>query len=578
MVPDFRKADFERLRTELATKFRCGRDGVRQGIGFRSEQGGEDPGRGRGEISSLTEVLSTKIIDAQNKYIPYKPIRAERTLPKWMTPALLKLIGTKKGVYRKIKRGAVHLHNYHVQLCRRVKAESRTLKRNYEIKIARESKQNPKGFFQLYRTKNRSTVGPLKTELGNIIDKDVDISSTLNIHFLSVFTNENMEQIPEIQQMFNGDDDSFLCNLIVSRDDVIKQLDKLKPQKSPGPDSIYPRVLKECKEIISGPLADLFNESLSTGLVPDEWKVANVVPIFKKGDKSLASNYRPISLTSVVGKLLESIIAENIRKHLETNKLILDTQHGFTQGRSCLTNLLTFFADVYEAVDSDKEYDVIYLDFSKAFDKVPHERLLRKIKAHGIGGTLLDWIRSWLIGRKQRVSLNGVKSDWGLVKSGVPQGSVLGPLLFIIYINDLDIGITSKISKFADDTKIGRSITNENDTEALQRDLDSLHKWADDWQMKFNVDKCSVIKFGKRQNNVNYKLDNMEISTSDKERDLGVIVSSDLKPRNQCISARNKANRMLGFISRSVSNRTADVILKLYLALVRPHMDYAVQF
>ena len=206
------------------------------------------------------------------------------------------------------------------------------------------------------------------------------------------------------------------------------------------------------------------------------------------------SNYRPISLTSVVGKLLESIIARNIREHLEKYNLIKSTQHGFMKGKSCLTNLLTFYRKVYEAADKDENYDVIYLDFSKAFDKVPHQRLLHKVKAHGIGGKVYTWIEAWLRDRKQRVQVNGVRSDWENVSSGVPQGSVLGPLLFIIYINDLDCGITSDISKFADDTKIGRLVKSDIDIKTLQEELNGLHEWSNKWMMQFNVNKCSVIR------------------------------------------------------------------------------------
>ena len=198
--------------------------------------------------------------------------------------------------------------------------------------------------------------------------------------------------------------------------------------------------------------------------------------------------------------MLESIIGDKIKEHLDKHNLIKDSQHGFRNGRSCLTNLLSFFSQVFEAVDSDKEFNIVYLDFSKAFDKVPHERLIHKIAAHGIGGNLLKWIKGWLTNRKQRVCINGNKSDWGNVTSGVPQGSVLGPLLFIIYINDLDVGISSSISKFADDTKIGRIIESPADSEALQRDLDQLSSWARCWQMEFNIDKCKVMKVGKNTN------------------------------------------------------------------------------
>ena len=191
---------------------------------------------------------------------------------------------------------------------------------------------------------------------------------------------------------------------------------------------------------------------------------------------------------------------------------------------------------------------------------------------------MYNWIKSWLSNREQRVVVNGEKSDWGRVVSGVPQGSVLGPLLFIIYINDLDTGVSSNLGKFADDTKIGRQICSQRDNDIVQRELDILQEWANKWQMEFNTNKCSILHIGRHNTEKGYTLNGTLLRKLNSERDLGVIISQDLRPREQCISARNKANRILGFISRTVTNRTSEVILRLYLALVRPHLDYAVQF
>ena len=239
---------------------------------------------------------------------------------------------------------------------------------------------------------------------------------------------------------------------------------------------------------------------------------------------------------------------------------------------------MSFYRKVFETMDSGDRYDIVFLDFSKAFDRVPHGRLLSKVKAHGIGGKILGWIRGWLSNRQQRVQINGRKSDWGRVTSGVPQGSVLGPLLFIIYINDLETGISSDISKFADDTKIGRQVRNIHDVRLLQEDLDRLHDWSEKWDMQFNVNKCSIMSAGKGNWQVDYTLSGTTLGRAYSARDLGVQVCSDLRPREQCIIARNRANKILGFIKRCVTNRTSEVILRLYLALVRPHLDYAAQF
>ena len=526
------------------------------------------------DYGNFIQILSS----GQNRYIPNRKIRPSfNNNPRWMTTRLKHLIGVKREVYKKMRNGEVELRNRYNTLARLVKSLTRKAKRQYELKVATNVKSNPKGFFQLYKTKTRDRIGPLK-EGEALLESSKDMSEALNQYFVSVFTQEDVDLIPEADSVYTGESSNKLINIKISRDDVLGEINKLSATKSPGPDEVYPKLIKECKDIISLTLTDIFNKSLDTGEVPTLWKQANVVPIFKKGDKSQMSNYRPISLTSVIGKMLESIIARVIRGHLDLHDLINDSQHGFTKGKSCLTNLLSFYKTVYQAADSDSNYDVIYLDFSKAFDRVPHERLLRKIKAHGIEGKVYNWIKAWLSNRKQRVVINGEKSGWGDVISGVPQGSVLGPLLFIMYINDLDNGVNSDISKFADDTKIGRLINLQNDIDQLQRDLDTMHEWAIKWQMAFNADKCSILHVGRNNEANDYTLNGIGLRKIASEKDLGVIVSDDLRPRKQCISARNRANRVLGFIARSVTNKTAEVILRLYLTLVRPHLDYAVQF
>ena len=262
---------------------------------------------------------------------------------------------------------------------------------------------------------------------------------------------------------------------------------------------------------------------------------------------------------------------------LDENKILSDTQHGFRRNRSCLTNLLQFLDVATDSFDKRKQLDVTYLDFSKAFDKVPHKRLVLQLKNHGIKGKLLDWIKTWLSGREQRVILNGTKSAWREVLSGVPQGSVLGPLLFLIFINNIENDVSSRVLKFADDIKIFRVIEGQPDEEVFQSDLDKLVEWSEDWQMKFNFDKCKVMHIGRAKRKTTYNMGGHQLTEIEKEKDLGVIINSKLSSSEQVLEARKKALRMLGIICRNVAYKSAEVIIKLYCAFVRPHLEYCIQ-
>ncbi|KAF2352229.1 Reverse transcriptase domain [Trinorchestia longiramus] len=297
----------------------------------------------------------------------------------------------------------------------------------------------------------RDTIAPLIDSEGSTQTNNKSKAKILYTYFTSVFTHEDLTEIPQ-PHVLNTQE--ILSDSVFTVKEVEEQLSILNPYKSTRPDGLGPRILKETAEVISEPLTNIFNRSLETGIVPDDWKHANVTPIFKKGNKQIPNYYRPISLTSVISKTIERLLKVRITKHLNDQNLINDTQHGFREKRSSLTNLLDFFGEVNRTYDSTKAVDLVYLDFQKVFDKVPHERLMAKVEAHGIRGNYSRWIRNWLTRRTQRVVIHDETSDSALVTSGVHQGSVLGPLLFIIYINDLDVGIISKINKFADDTKL----------------------------------------------------------------------------------------------------------------------------
>ena len=280
---------------------------------------------------------------------------------------------------------------------------------------------------------------------------------------------------------------------------IEKLLKNLDPSKATGPDQIPARILKQFATEFAPHLTTIFNVSLSKGDVPEDWRHANVIPIFKKGDKYLASNYRPVSLTCICCKLLEHIVVTNILKHLDHYNILVDCQHGFRSKRSCETQLLTLSHELLNNLHSGVQTDMIILDFSKAFDKVPHKKLLRKLDNYGIRGNTWNWVSAFLSNRMQQVALDGEVSSQLPVVSGVPQGSVLGPLLFLIFINDLPASVTSKTRLFADDCILYRPILKQEDTVTLQNDLNNLAEWEKMWGMQFHPEKCNSLTVTRSQ-------------------------------------------------------------------------------
>ena len=318
----------------------------------------------------------------------------------------------------------------------------------------------------------------------------------LNEYFSPVFTTEDISSLPVPFTKFESNKSENLGQLFVTPEMIAKKIKKMKNNKSPGVDGIPPKLLKEIVQQIRTPFATLYNLSLEEGIVPSEWKEPNITPLFKKGSVNKPENYRPVRLTAVVCKLLETLIRDHMVEFLVKHKLINTSQHGFLKGRSCLTNLLCFLEEITKWVDDGSPVDVVYLDFQKAFGKVPHQRLLLKLKAHGIGNDVINWIEKWLTHRTQRVIVDSEISNWKSVLSGVSQGSVLHPILFLICINDLEDDIPSKVRKFADDTKVLRNVINVTNKQSLQDDLAKLVKRSYKWQMLFKFWKCKYIHIG----------------------------------------------------------------------------------
>ena len=389
--------------------------------------------------------------------------------------------------------------------------------------------------------------------------------------FASVFTKEPEGEIPEPpdQNIVYG-----LKPLLITEKKVEKILKNLKPDKSPGPDGLHPRLLRELSVSLSKPLSIIFNTSITTGSIPDSWKQGKITALFKKGKKSCAGNYRPVSLTSVVCKCIEKSVREHITEHMNWNKLFSNKQFGFISGRSTVIQLLKVLDEWTKSLDDGKSVDCIYMDFKKAFDTVPHRRLLKKLESYGINGNVLRWVKAFLSNRVQQVAVQGEVSNWLDVQSGIPQGSVLGPLLFVLYINDLPDQVHSPVYLFADDTKIFRTIKNDDDENILQQDLQKLHDWSNKWLLKFHPDKCKVMTIGKDSDR-SYILDGHKLQKASHEKDIGVTIDNQLTFDKHINEKINKANSMLSLIRRTFEHLNETNFLPLYKAMVRSHLDYA---
>ena len=333
-----------------------------------------------------------------------------------------------------------------------------------------------------------------------------------------------------------------------------------------------------CANEIADVYTLLFQASIDQGRLPSDWKTANIVPVFKKGDRGRVENYRPISLTSVTSKLLEHIIHSNIMDYLDTHSLLNTYQHGFRQNRSCETQLITTVRDFSLCLNRHEQVDAVLLDFSKAFDKVDHENLLHKLSQLGIRDSIYSWIKSFLHGRTQSVLVDGSSSTPSPVTSGVPQGTVLGPLLFLVYINDINTHLSegSKIRLFADDSLLYRTIRNAEDSATLQSDLDTLQTWERKNKMEFHPDKCQVLRITNKTTpiQVTYNIHNTPLTVVPHAKYLGVHIDSKLSWNVQCTSLCNKANSTLAFLQRNLSSCPQDVKAKCFNTLVRPILEY----
>jgi Reverse transcriptase (RNA-dependent DNA polymerase) len=420
-------------------------------------------------------------------------------------------------------------------------------------------------------------VGALRLDNGSLTTDPVLKANMLSSYFKSVFVSDNGSSYPSTHS--HSGIQSFIKDINFHPNDVYHALKKLKSRSAGGPDAIPPIFIKNCASYLSSPLAFLYDNFFNCSYLPPVWLQAYITPLFKKGDTALVSNYRPISLTCTFCKIMEVLIKDQLLSYLCSNNLISKEQHGFISRHSTVTNLLDCIHDWTLSIRNKLPTDVVYIDFKRAFDSVVHSKLLAKLSAFGISGNLLSWISSFLTGRTQCVTIENCFSEWVDVTSGVPQGSVLGPLLFILFINDVinicDNGVCASL--FADDLKLYSSIDTWSNALSLQQVLCNLEDWSKCWQLEVNISKSHVLHIGSscsKYNNI-YYYNGTALTEVDCVRDLGVLVDSSCSFDSHINSIVGKAYSRIGIIFKGFRSRDKCVLKQAYITFVRPVLEYA---
>ena len=526
-------------------------------------------------VDETWNTIKQTITQGMEKFVPSKMTKQRRKQP-YISADLENKITLRDRLEQKSRKSGRQKIE---QRYKKIKSEvQRQLRREHYqyVESILTDEENPNGvskkFWSYLKHKRSDECGIGALLDGNrLITDPSEKADLLNRQFHSVFTttdkaqptpsyDNNVPAMPPIEVSIQG---------------VLAQLQRLNPSKASGPDDISPRVLKELAHSLCSPFTSLFQKSLDQATVPDDWKKARVTPLFKKGDKYLPGNYRPISLTCVSCKILEHIVTSQMAKFLEGNRKLNTNQHGFRSRRSCESQLVELVSDISEHMDAGNEVDAIFLDFSKAFDKVDHLKLIQKLAKIGVSPQVNHWIKDLLHGRSQTVVVDGYSSTPCPVTSGVPQGSVVGPILFLVYINDLPTSVLSQTRLFADDTVIYNLSCNR---EQLQKDLDTLQKWEASWNMEFNPLKCEYVKFSRRKTkgiNNQYYLHNIEIPKTDSVKYLGVKLESSMRWNDNTTYLVNKASSRLGYVKRTIPPTLPHLRAKAFTSLVRPIVEYA---
>lgn len=467
-----------------------------------------------------------------------------------------------------------HLRNLEVEYNENVTSAFR----EYINRIEDVVKTDPSSFWRFFKRRKDTQFIPSELSLGDTKSHDTEGSvELLADYFKSVYNVVPPPNSPDLIETLP----SFNIHLplpTLTVEEVTKTLKCIDSSKGPGPDKLPPALIQRCAESFGPPVCRIFNMSLSEAVFPEAWKLSAVTPINKAGNSHDVRNYRPISILSCLAKTLELLVHN--RMYSAAKPIISQNQHGFVKNRSTTTNLMVYASALNSALEKRSQVDSVYVDFSKAFDKVPHELAMKKLERLGFPDWLIMWLRSYLRDRSAYVKLRSAKSASFETPSGVPQGSHLGPLIFILFVNDLTYRLMSNHLLYADDLKIYRVVSSMVDCAALQQDVDTVAEWCVANGMEMNALKCKVISFNKSRGRLNfeYTANGVILERVTTIKDLGVIMDCKLSFNEHITTTTAKAFAVLGFIRRNASEfRDVYALKAVYCALVRSLLEYAVQ-
>ena len=492
--------------------------------------------------------------------------RSNRLWPKWYTPEIKQLLKNQKNLRNRSRNSNSDYYSNKITL-NRAKLEKLMglAHRDYNAEMENSFFTQPKLFWKFVNEdEGENTNFESMTSNGSLI-KDDNFASHFASYFSQIYgisppPSPNPGQISHPYDLVN--DCLFFSE--ISEGETADAIDKLIIGKSPGPDRVPPFLVKGCKDPLLKPLTKIFNLSITNNQFPSQWKISKVCPGYKNvGSVTEISNYRPIAITSTFSKVFETILYNRLLPHVKP--YLSEYQYGFLPNRSTLPNLANFTQDVLDGLDDGLQTDTIYTDFEKAFDRVSHQRLLLKLDRYGLHERTLAFMRSYLVNRTQYVNFQRQFSAPYVVNSGVPQGSNLGPLLFLLQLDDIKHVITrSKFSKFADDLRLRKLIKSPTDCEDLQSDLDRIYEWSQENSLLFNIDKCKVMSFSRSHNPIlwTYTMNSLPLARITEVKDLGITFTNDLDFSTHIIQIVNNATKSLGFIKANSKNFSNPIVLK----------------